>query len=186
MSLTAPYGFLRVAVACPPVTVGDPARNLSGILDFVGRAGEQGVQVLVFPELSLTGYTCADLFFSRTLQREAVASLERLLAETQKQPMLIAVGLPLESNGRLFNVAALCQAGQLLGVVPKTFLPGYDEYYEERWFSSAREALVRELRVGERVAPFGNDLIFELSGEADVSVASASPWPTRSSSRAKP
>ena len=171
MTQTAPFGFLRVAVASPPVTVADPARNLEEILHFVERAGEQGVQVLVFPELSLTGYTCADLFFSRTLQREAVASLERLLAETRNQPMLIAVGLPLESNGRLFNVAALCQAGQLLGVVPKTFLPGYDEYYEERWFSSAREALVRELRVGEHMVPFGNDLIFELPTEPDVSVA---------------
>ena len=171
MSETAPFGFLRVAAASPPVTVGDPARNLEGILHFVERAGEQGVQVLVFPELSLTGYTCADLFFSRTLQREAVACLERLLTQTRNQPMLIAVGLPLESNGRLFNVAALCQAGQLLGVVPKTFLPGYDEYYEERWFSSAREALVRELRVGEHMVSFGNDLIFELPTEPDVSVA---------------
>lgn len=171
MSQTAPFGFVRVAAACPIVTVADPARNVTAILDFVGRASEQGVQVLVFPELSLTGYTCADLFFSRTLQREAVGSLERLLTETRDMPMLLAVGLPLESNGRLFNVAAVCQAGQLLGVVPKTFLPGYDEYYEERWFSTAREALVSELQVGDRRIPFGNDLIFELPEEPDVSVA---------------
>ena len=163
---TAPHGFLRVGAACPPVVVADPERNAEGCLAFARRAHAEGVQVLVLPELALTGYTCGDLFFSlSTLVGGAERALARLLRETASLPMVIAVGLPVAQDGRLFNGAALMQKGRLLGVVPKTFLPGYNEFYEERWFSSARE-----IQQGE-VLLAGPDLLFGVPDEPGVTLA---------------
>jgi NAD+ synthase (glutamine-hydrolysing) len=172
MTTTAPHGFLRVGAACPPVAVADPGRNAERTVAFARRAGERGVQVLVLPELGLTGYTCGDLFFSlSTLVAGAEQALVRILRETASLPMVIVVGLPVAQDGRLFNGAALLQRGRLLGVVPKTFLPGYQEFYEERWFSSAREAQRSEVRLAGAVVPFGTDLLFALPDEPGVTLA---------------
>jgi len=128
--------------------------------------------VLVFPELALTGYTAGDLFFSlRTLVAGAERALGRLLAKTADWPMVIAVGLPVAVDSQLFNGAAVLQAGRLLGIVPKSFLPGYKEYYEERWFSSAREAVRSDVRVASQEVPFGTDLLFALESEPGVILA---------------
>lgn len=169
---TAPFGFLRVAAACPPVVVADPAANADHVLRFVAAAKKQGVQVLVFPELGLTGYTCGDLFFSlTTLVGGAERALRKILAATAGDAMLIAVGLPVCHEGRLFNVAAVIQKGRVLGVVPKTYLPGYKEYYEERWFASSRDVLSAEVRLAGQAAPLGTNLLFTVEGEAAVTVA---------------
>jgi len=169
---TAPYGFLRVAAACPPVTVADPEKNAEATLAFVGRAGDEGAQVVVLPELGLTGYTCGDLFFSlTTLVTGAERALERVLRETAGRALVVVVGLPVLHGGRLFNAAAVLQGGRILGVVPKTFLPGYKEYYEERWFSSSREARESEVRLAGQSAPFGTDLLFQLPEEPGVTLA---------------
>jgi NAD+ synthase (glutamine-hydrolysing) len=168
---TAPHGFLRVAAACPPVRVADPERNADATLDFILRARERSAQVLVLPELGLTGYTCGDLFFSlSTLVAGAERALDRVRRETARLPTVVVVGLPVEQEGRLFNVAAVLQAGQILGVVPKTYLPGYGEYYEERWFSSSREARENEIRLAGDVAPFGTDLLFQVPDEPGVTL----------------
>jgi len=170
--VTAPFGFLRVAAACPPVAVADPQANADHILRFIGEARKQGVQVLVFPELGLTGYTAGDLFFSlTTLVGGAEKALDRILTATADDAMLIAVGLPACHDGRLFNVAAVLQKGRILGVVPKTYLPGYKEYYEERWFASARDVLSAEITLAGREAPMGTNLIFAVSGEPAATVA---------------
>lgn len=169
---TAPYGFLRVAAACPPVTVADPQRNVDQILRFVRKAHGLGVQVLLLPELALTGYTAGDLFFSlETLVGGAERELGRLMRDTAKTPMVIVAGVPVSLEGRLFNAAAVIQSGRLLGVVPKTYLPGYKEYYEERWFSSSREAVGDEVRLAGTAAPFGCRLLFALEEEPGVSLA---------------
>jgi NAD+ synthase (glutamine-hydrolysing) len=159
-SPSAPFGFFRVAAACPRVTVADPDANLAEILKAVLAARARGAQALVLPELSLTGYSCGDLFFSRTLVLAAERVLGELLQETRDSRMLLAAGLPVALDGRLFNAAAVLQAGRILGVVPKSFLPGYREYYEERWFSSAREALSDEISLAGQSAPFGTELLF--------------------------
>ena len=126
---TAPFGFLRVAAACPPVRVADPETNADATLAFVERAAGRGAQVLVLPELGLTGYTCGDLFFSlTTLVGGAERALERVLRDTARRPLVVVVGLPVMQGGRLFNAAAVLQSGRVLAVVPKTFLPGYKEY----------------------------------------------------------
>jgi NAD+ synthase (glutamine-hydrolysing) len=169
---TAPHGFLRVGAACPPVAVADPERNAERCLAFARRAHAEGVQVLVLPELALTGYTCGDLFFSlSTLVAGAERALARLLRESASLPMVIAVGLPVAQDGRLFNGAAVLQKGRLLGVVPKTFLPGYNEFYEERWFSSAREVQQGEVLLAGTAAPFGPDLLFGVPDEPGVTLA---------------
>jgi NAD+ synthase (glutamine-hydrolysing) len=166
---TAPFGFLRVAAACPRLRVADPEWNVGEILGLVARARKKGVQVLVFPELALTGYSAGDLFFSlTTLVGGAERALARLIRETAASPMVVTVGLPVAVDSQLFNAAAVIQSGRLRGVVPKSFLPGYKEYYEERWFSSAREALRSEVRLAGQEAPFGADLLFPVDGESGV------------------
>src|SRR5262245_653318 len=165
-------GFLRLAAACPTVAVADPERNAERIMGVVVKARERGAQVLVLPELGLTGYTCGDLFFSlTTLVAGAEKALERVLRQTRDSPMVLAMGLPVAQGGRLFNAAAVLQAGKILGVVPKTYLPGYQEYYEERWFSSATESSVPEIRLCGSAVPFGTDLLFALAEEPGVALA---------------
>ncbi len=169
---TAPNGFLRVAAACPPVRVADPEHNAEVTLQVAAEAADRGAQVLLLPELGLTGYTCGDLFFSlETLVAGAERALERVLRGTAGRAMVVVVGLPVVQSGRLFNAAAVLQAGQLLGVVPKTFLPGYDEYYEERWFSSARDLLTDHVSLCGRAVPIGTDLLFRLPEEPGVTLA---------------
>ena len=169
--LTAPYGFLRVGAAAPRLRVADPDYNAARMLEMVAEARAGGCQVLVFPELSLTGYTSGDLFFSlTTLVAGAERALATLLRDTASHAMVVAVGLPVFVDGRLFNAAAVAQAGRLLGIVPKSFLPGYREYYEERWFSSAREAVSDSARLCGARVPFGADLLFTLEDEPGVTL----------------
>jgi NAD+ synthase (glutamine-hydrolysing) len=154
------------------VAVADPERNADVSLEFVARAIERGAQVVVLPELGLTGYSCGDLFFGLSvLAVGAERALERVLAATARRPVVIAIGLPVLQGDRLFNAAAVLQAGRLLGVVPKTSLPGYKEYYEERWFSSSREARQSDVRLAGQTAPFGTDLLFRLPDEPGVAIA---------------
>jgi len=169
---TAPFGFLRVAAACPAVAVADPEANATEIVRLAGEASRAGAQVVVFPELSLTGYTAGDLFFSlSTLVRGAETALGRVLRETTDLPTVLALGLPVALDGRLFNVAALGQAGRLLGLVPKSYVPNYKEYYEERWFSSARDSVSDVATVAGQTVPFGTDLLFALPSEPGVVLA---------------
>jgi NAD+ synthase (glutamine-hydrolysing) len=169
--ITAPFGFLRVAAACPPVAIADPEWNAERTLGFVVKARERGAQVLVLPELGLTGYTCGDLFFSlTTLVGGAEKALERVLRQTRDSQMVVALGLPVAQGGRLFNAAAVLQSGKILGVVPKTYLPGYQEYYEERWFSSAGESRLDEVSLAGSTAPFGTDLLFALGDDPGVAL----------------
>lgn len=168
---STPHGFLRVGAATPRLRVADPDFNLKEILALVGQARERSCQVLVFPELALTGYTAGDLFFSlQTLVAGAERALEKLLRATHQDALAIAVGLPVFVDGRLFNCAALLQSGQLLGVVAKSFLPGYREYYEERWFSAARDAISDSVRLAGARVPFGADLLFGVEGEPGVTL----------------
>jgi NAD+ synthase (glutamine-hydrolysing) len=161
-----------VGAACPRLRVADPDFNAARILETAVAARAQGAQLLVLPEMCLTGYTAGDLFFSlATLVGGAERALGRILAETASHPMVVVLGLPVAVGSQLFNAAAVVQSGRVLGVVPKSFLPGYKEYYEERWFSSAREAVATELALAGQRAPFGADLLFSVPGEPGVTLA---------------
>jgi NAD+ synthase (glutamine-hydrolysing) len=155
------YGFLRVAAGCPELLVADPAFNADRTLDLLARAEQLGVNLAVFPEMGLTGYTCHDLYHTLPLQRAAAAALARVVTQGAKVFRGVAVvGLPLAIDGQLFNCAAVFHAGRLLGVIPKSYLPNYKEFYDARYFSPAANAVSREIHVAGQTAPFGTDLLF--------------------------
>lgn len=154
-------GFLRVVAASPALRVADTAYNLSQISDVVHQSAAKGAQVVVFPELALTGYTCADLFFQQLLLEQVENALKQVAQLSAEFPMLIIVGAPLEQGGKLYNCGVVLNRGKMVGVVPKTFLPNTNEFYEERWFSSAHDRTSAEIRIGSHIVPFGEDLLFD-------------------------
>lgn len=165
------HGFFRVAAGCPRAHIADPTANLAEILDLVSEARAKGVQLLVTPELGLTGYTAADLFFQQaTLLRSAEDALEKLCARTTRLDMTIAVGLPLARDSRLWNVAAILQKGRVRGVVVKSFIPNYKEFYEGRWFSPARDAVRGEMEILGSKVPAGSDLVFRVEDEQSLAL----------------
>ena len=122
--------FIRVAAAVPDVAVGNAAENMDRIIEKADEAEKKSPQLTVFPELALTGYTCADLFFQQTLLRSAREGLKKIVSCSEAFSSVIAVGLPLEIHGALYNCAAVIYRGRLYGIVPKTYIPTYYEFYE--------------------------------------------------------
>lgn len=153
-------GFVRIAAAIPPVKVADCEFNLSGIENLVKEADNANVQVICFPELSVTGYTCADLFFQQHLLNNVHEALNRLCMFSYDTKAVIIVGAPLENRNKLYNTAVVIQGGKILGVVPKTFLPNSNEFYEKRWFSPAKEIDEELIKVAGDEVPFGTKLLF--------------------------
>ena len=133
------FGFVKVAAAVPHVKVGDCKHNIEQIESQIIQANNQGVEIIVFPELSVTAYSCGDLFFQQILLDEAEMSLISLMNFTRSMNIIVVVGLPVAFRGGLMNCAAVLQKGKLLGLVPKTFIPNYKEFYERRWFTSAAD-----------------------------------------------
>ncbi len=133
------HGFIKVAAAVPTVKVADTAYNLQQIETIIAQAEGKGVEVIVFPELSITGYTCQDLFRQSLLLDAAEAGVLTLLDFTRQLDIIAIVGLPIIVGDLLLNCAAVIQKGQLLGIVPKTYLPNYSEFYEKRWFASSQD-----------------------------------------------
>ncbi len=167
------HGFLRVAAAVPVLRVADCDFNAGQILGLLRRAEGEGVQVLVFPELALTGYTCADLFQQPVLQQGARRALRHLVAESAALfSGLAIVGLPLMIGDQLFNVAAVFHSGQLLGVVPKSYLPNYQEFYEDRWFTPAAAARhdLTQVDFGDTSSHFGTRQLFAAAGDEGVAL----------------
>ncbi len=146
------YGFITVAAAVPEVKVADCSFNLLQVENLIAQAEGKGVEIIVFPELSLTGYTCQDLFRQNLLIEQAENALLMLLDFTRKLDIISIVGLPVVVGGLLLNCAVVVQKGKILGVVPKTFLPNYGEFYEKRWFASSQDLHPTEIRfAGTRI-----------------------------------
>ena len=133
------YGFVKVAAAVPAVKVADVEYNVQQIESLIAQAEGRDIEVMVLPELCMTGYTCQDLFKEQALLDRAEQGVMLLLDFTRKLDIITVVGVPVVINGLLYNCAAVIQAGQLLGIVPKTYLPSYGEFYEKRWFASAQD-----------------------------------------------
>ena len=165
------YGFMRLGVAVPTLRVADCTYNTEVILEQIQEGVQKGVQVLTFPELCITSYSCSDLFFQTPLLKSAEKSLERILVETKTLNMVISVGLPVSLGNQLFNCAALLYQGNILGVVPKTYLPNYNEFYEKRWFSSADDLISNEVVLCGQKVPIGNDLIFTNTAMPECKIA---------------
>lgn len=165
------YGFVKVRAVSPSLKVGNVGYNVDKIAEEVEKAEADGIQLLVFPELSLCGYTCGDLLLSSVLQQACLNGLAKLKETSSGKEVLFFVGLPFGYNGKLHNCAAAIQNGTLLGLVPKTHLPNYNEFYEGRYFHVPHEEDMRWAEVlGETVA-FGTDFIFQCRTMSDFTVA---------------
>ena len=162
-------GFVRVAAATPRIQVADCTFNRDRILELIRQAAADHVQVIALPELCLTGYTCSDLFLSRTLLEAARRALHNLVEASRGLEILCAVGLPLAEGSSLYNVAAVFQNGRLLGIVPKYQIPNYSEFYEARHFSPG-PAAGSVIFDGEEI-PFGRNLLFCCSEQPDLRIA---------------
>lgn len=159
------HGFYRVAAAVPVLKVADPAFNVNRLTQLMRRANDQQASLLVLPELAITGYTCADLFHQQQLLTAAEAGLQTLLESSKELATVVVVGAPLLHGSRLYNCACVLHRGELLGIVPKSFLPTYKEYYEKRWFTPGAEVRGETMEVLGRSVPFGVDLLFAHSEE---------------------
>lgn len=155
------YGFVRFAAVTPSLKVADCEYNTNEIIRIIAESEKDGVAAVVFPELSITGYTCGDLFFDSLLLDESCNSLYRILEATRQLSVLVVVGMPLEVSNRLYNTAIVICQGRILGIVPKMFLPNYNEFYEKRWFSSSAELKEKVASICGEEVPIGTDLIFK-------------------------
>ena len=163
-------GFIKVAAVSPSLKVGNPLYNKEEIKKHIKEAGEKKIKVLVFPELSITGYTASDLFFQRTLLESAEDALREIVDSTIGQDTLVFVGYPLSYCGKLFNTAACIQRGSLLAFIAKKNLPTYGEFYEERWFTPCPEENIRlDTEWGE--VRFGNKIIFDANFPSSLRIA---------------
>ncbi|MEA2013528.1 MAG: NAD(+) synthase [Verrucomicrobiota bacterium] len=160
------HGFYRMASAVPTVKVADTDYNTSKIIELAKEADKQNATTVVFPELSVTGYTCADLFHQNILLESAESAILTILKELKDLNIIVIVGVPIFAEGKLYNTAAVLQHNEILGIVPKIYIPNYREYYEKRWFASGKDlADDKEIIFAEQTVPFGNNLIFSANKE---------------------
>ena len=162
-------GYIKAACVSPRVTVASPSANLSAALPLIEKAAGDGCQIICLPELSLSAYTCGDLFANSTLIGECEKALADLIRRTKEKDCIIIVGLPVQSGYKLYNCAAVIQSGKILGVVPKSYIPEYGEYYEKRQFSSGISAKVSEVSLCGRSVPFGN-LLFDIGKDTVIGI----------------
>ncbi|MEG1587547.1 MAG: NAD(+) synthase [Bacteroidales bacterium] len=155
------YGFIKVAAAVPVVKVADCFYNIQQMERLSREAAEKGVSIIAFPELSMTGYTCGDLFGQPFLLEQTEKTLQILIENTAELPLLQVVGLPVAVGNKVYNAAVAFVQGKILGVAAKIYLPNYSEFYEARWFTSGRDAEVDTIELCGQQVPFGTDLIFE-------------------------
>lgn len=155
------YGFVKVAAAVPSVRIADCKFNASQIEKEIIIADGKGVEIIAFPELCLTGYTCGDLFAHRLLLANAELGLMQILNNTRQLDIISILGMPVALNGVLLNTAVVIQKGKVLGVVPKTYLPNYKEFYEKRWFTSSTEINQHTVRLCGQTVSLGSSLLFD-------------------------
>ena len=161
-------GFLKVCAVSPRVTVAGVQSNLNAALQEIEKANKNNVQILVFPELFLSGYTCGDLFLQTALQDACKSALTAVCRATENSALVVVIGLPLKFGASLYNCAAVVQNGMVVAVVPKTYIPNYNEYYEKRWFASG-DGVNGTIKLNEQEVPFGQTLV-RLSDDAVLGV----------------
>ena len=155
------YGFVTVAAAVARVKVADCKFNSERLEGLITIAEGKGVQILTFPEMCITGYTCGDLFAQQLLLEQAEMALIQILNSTRQLDIISILGMPVVVNSTVINAAVVIQKGKILGVVPKTYLPNYKEFYEQRWFTSALQVSENSVRLCGQIVPMGNNLLFE-------------------------
>ena len=163
-------GFVKVAAATPDIRVADVEFNTQNIINAMEEAQKNGAKILVFPELCVTGYTCSDLFDHSVLLKASRKALLEIAENTNDKDMLVFVGAPLEVNGKLYNVAAAMNQGEIIGFTTKTFLPNYGEFYEMRQFTPGPQT-VREITFEGKKIPFGPQILFQAEEMEELVVA---------------
>ena len=157
------YGFVKVAAAVPRVKIADCNFNAKQLESLIAVADGKGVQIITFPEMCITAYTCGDLFGQQLLLEEAEMALMQILNNTRQLDIISILGMPVIVNSTVINAAVVIQKGKVLGVVPKTYLPNYKEFYEQRWFTSALQIAETSVRLCGQIIPMGTNLLFETS-----------------------
>ncbi len=165
------YGFVKTAAVSPKIRVADPVYNGTEIIRLMKETWEKGARIIVFPELCITGYTCSDLFRQELLLKTAKEVLMEIVEASAGMDGLFFVGLPLENHGKLYNVAAAYSDGELLGLVPKSYIPNYSEFYEARHFTAAPEGLSYKRWLEEDAVPFGTNQLFTCRSMPELKVA---------------
>lgn len=157
------YGFVKVAAAVPRVKIADCKYNAGQLESLIAIADGKGVQIITFPEMCITAYTCGDLFGQQLLLEEAEMGLMQILNNTRQLDIISILGMPIAVNSTVINAAVVIQKGKILGVVPKTYLPNYKEFYEQRWFTSALQVAEDNVRLCGQIVPMRTNLLFETS-----------------------
>lgn len=154
-------GFVRVGTLVNKLSLGNVIENAKEISRQIKKAYEAGVEIIVTPELSLTGYTCGDMFLQDKLVKDSIIGLEYVLSETKSLNIISIIGMPISTNNALFNCGVVINRGKLLGIIPKTYIPNYKEFYECRWFSSSLNLDINEIELLGQKVPLGCDLLFQ-------------------------
>ena len=154
------YGYVRCAAASLKMEVANPRWNEQEMEHIIAEAVSNGVAILVLPECAMTGYTCADLFFQKTLLEETEHQIAKLKKFLEGKEIIVAVGAPIQIENKLYNMGIVLQNGHILGMVPKTYLPNYNEFYEQRWFASSTDLKETEIEFLGEIVPVGKDLLF--------------------------
>ncbi|MGC8764745.1 MAG: NAD(+) synthase [Brevinematia bacterium] len=164
------YGFIKVACGIPLLKIADPIFNVEKHLSLIKKADEEGAYLILFPELSLSAYTCGDLFLNSQLIENCYLALKNLVKATENLEILVVAGIPVLFENKLYNSAVAFQKGKILGVVPKSYLPNYKEFYEQRWFTSGKNIKGKSINLNGFEIPFGTDIIFSLKKTLEVSI----------------
>ena len=163
-------GFIKIAAVSPAVTVGNVEKNCNEIINMLEKAKNQRVQIAVFPELSLCGYTCGDLFHQKTLINACYSGIMKICEYSKAFNGYIAVGSPIKYNGKLYNCAVMINNGKVLGIVPKTYIPNYNEYYELRWFESGKGVSGVVNLSDNQTAVIDSGLIFSVNEDTKIGI----------------
>ena len=165
------YNFIKVCAASPQLVVADCNYNTAQIIACINEADQAETELILFPELSITGYTCGDLFYQQVLLEGALSNLSKIIEHSKQINMMICVGLPIKQDNKIFNCAVIIREGVILGVTPKTYLPSHGEHYETRWFSSSTAALSSTIRLCKQEVPFSPQIIYQAANQDYFSIA---------------
>ena len=165
------YGFIRVGAIVNKLVLASPNSNAKEIVRMIKKSYKNDISIVTTPELALTGYTCGDLFLQDELLEETEVALKLILDETKDLDIISIIGMPLRCNNQLINSAVVIEKGNILGVVPKTYIPNYSEFYEKRWFTSSLDLRVNEVKLLGEVVPISTKLLFRDKDYKEITFA---------------
>lgn len=165
------YGYIRVGAIVNKLVLANPLENAKELINNIKDAYQKDIAIVVTPELALTGYTCSDLFLQDKLIKDALEGLKEILKATKTLDIITIIGMPLATNNTLYNTAVVINKGKILGIIPKSYIPNYNEFYEDRWFSSGLNLKDTYLELLGQTVPFGTDLLFQDENTKEITFA---------------